>query len=842
MIICNFQLLHASRGNNPYELAHEFEQPRSGLAHTMHYDSKDSYVDDDANPELKWKPRFRHEIKVPWEFVDDAPMGKWRIWTVPDNNILNIVIPYNIDWWGYFNETVAASGSLSSLEEKLTSTIYGHEIWDLTNYYGYANWAHHYKDIVFKELNNRSVGGVQLYRYTYRNGVWKEVDNFYLAFRSDTHTAWQIHKANGGIRENDNIHDSGFRSSNSDTDEWWRFNSLKYDLNHYSWKDIDGIGIRVAKAKNSKSDITDNIHDDDYVSEERRFDFRFDPSLDVTIKNSINDVEDSSPDLIQINDYNDNRKILSFGINCVQPDTYRAFQPSWNGRGSVRLSSITATVKDVILDFDSLNKKNMAYMALNINYFEENGEYAFYPLDNMEEWYYNKYDEEKDYYYDRRRVWWIDSNVERTDWAFLHLFDYAKFDKEYEEFPQFNNFDMLFSTRDPRRFSEAILPDQSGSTNLARLYDSTLIHTLKDITLIKGEGFLNEEIQNGTNDRTTYVRKITENLDTNITNQNDLFLYLENIPYFWVSSYDVDNTPHIPITIEQLGKYPLEQTFNSINYSIKQLNYNISHHMSIMSYQDIQSFYLIMQNRLINYYNHLTEHDLETLYKTNENITLCNDLIKKISGKQKNIKATSIKVEALNLSLNKIKATLFNTAKNKDIDLSEKISLFNNKLRLDFNVSDYIDSDEELFVKWFLKVEPIKELFTLPIIEANVNTNFILLLNNDIINDLKNSTLITEDYTYKIINKIDNKLILSENIISELNTDKIEIIKNYFEPVIMELEIDWQSLYIPDSIEADLYTEPAVEQPEEEDIAISEPADIYTTEPGADITKDEFIW
>ena len=123
--------------------------------------------------------------------------------------------------------------------------------------------------------------------------------------------------------------------------------------------------------------------------------------------------------------------------------------------------------------------------------------------------------------------------------------------------------------------------------------------------------------------------------------------------------------------------------------------------MSILSYPDIQSFYLIIQSRLQNYYAHLVEHDMDMVISTSANLEECNRLIQEISEKQKNIKVTKLKIEVKDINLSNTNITLFNSLKNKEITLSnDNINIINdNKLKINFNLQDHIKNDDELFVK-----------------------------------------------------------------------------------------------------------------------------------------------
>jgi hypothetical protein len=261
--------------------------------------------------------------------------------------------------------------------------------------------------------------------------------------------------------------------------------------------------------------------------------------------------------------------------------------------------------------------------------------------------------------------------------------------------------------------------------------------------------------------------------------------------------------------------------------------------MAILSRADIQSFYLAMQNKLQSYYIDLVSNEMIILDETTENINRCNDLIKEISDKQKHIKPSCLKIEAFNIDINSIDITLFNSLKNKEIDLSNNISMLNNKLKIDFKLQDYIEFDEELFVKWFLKIKPKKIQFDPNISQANIGDNFILLNNTAILNDIKNATVIFGNYTYKIINKIRNKIILSENIASEF-TDAY-IINNNFEPILMELDVNWQKLYMPNIIPAKLNVKKQAKiEKIETQTKIKE--DTFSTFIGSKTKKDEIIW
>jgi len=730
----------------------------------------------------------RDDIIVPWEDVSKGSLGKWQWWD-RDNSTLLITWPGRPTW--YDKQNVDASNYYTNFTEPFHNLIKPYL--GLDRLYDYRRGALH-------------VDAIEIRKYNFSKGnTWILIDKFY--FSKDSHSDLKLTNL---IFNSQGITFSNF-DGNPNLNAWDSKNFMIFDLNHPSWKDVEGIGIRLAESDNNNLDIFAN---GDFVTEERRFDFRFDPKLNLMTR------QNKPKNLIDIHNYNENNRLLSISANLINQRNYPNYYESpQNHNGFVYwpIANLPEPkINDVIIKPINLLDSNKNNLTMNINYM------GYFPIDQMEEWYYNKKTDEN-YYYDYKHFWQISDSI-----SFSILLD-------ENHNADFDNFNLEFYAKDSRRYEQKYIEESPLTGEIIKVYEEKRIYTSDNISIITGEGFLEStDIEENSFSADNFYDYLQITSFDKINNYNDLYLYLENIPF---NFFNLDEANITNQNVHQ--KYPLASIFNSINFLKKKIEFNLGQHMAILSRADIQSFYLAMQNKLQSYYIDLVSNEMIILDETTENINRCNDLIKEISDKQKHIKPSCLKIEAFNIDINSIDITLFNSLKNKEIDLSNNISMLNNKLKIDFKLQDYIEFDEELFVKWFLKIKPKKIQFDPNISQANIGDNFILLNNTAILNDIKNATVIFGNYTYKIINKIRNKIILSENIASEF-TDAY-IINNNFEPILMELDVNWQKLYMPNIIPAKLNVKKQAKiEKIETQTKIKE--DTFSTFIGSKTKKDEIIW
>jgi hypothetical protein len=785
---------------------------------------------------------------TPWEEVDKGILGKWHWWN-GNRTDLYIRWPGTPDW--HYNLSATPGHYNYRPSDGIEDYIAGYSF-PLSSFFDNivcpSDWTSGAKDVWYREQyhylgdscnsnpggNNNHIDAIEITRYNFsEENQWKKIDSMFLSRDDDANYARSLR-----LLESNGLVDKKFLLVSSEEKKWNALNALHFDLNHPNWKNVEGIGMRLSES-NDGSDIWDSTS---LLTEERRFDFRFDPKIEIATPTNGN-----GNNCIYIPGYKDDFQSRYVALS--------AKLENWQDRLYDSMTSTAlpqATVNDVIIKPVYIQKNTLKNAYMHINWIDNNDAisgtniWEFYPgwpygfpIDKMEEYIYSKKIEEKDnYYYDRRS-----HGLKLTDAAYDKIGILLNNDWSDKNNQQFDNFQLEFYVRDTSHYEGLFVKDDpldysaTAAGEYVKIYNEKLIKVSDNISIITGEGFSEGDL--GGNYSGTFADKhynyITEEQNNNIKNNIDLYLYLENIPFNFFS-YDTEEITEYNI----IKKYPLYKAFNNINFNKKKIEYNLSHHMSILSYPDIQSFYLIIQSRLQNYYAHLVEHDMDMVISTSANLEECNRLIQEISEKQKNIKVTKLKIEVKDINLSNTNITLFNSLKNKEITLSnDNINIINdNKLKINFNLQDHIKNDDELFVKWFLKVEPKKISFDTSSITANIGNNYIL--DNNIPKNIKNSSIMTDNYTYKIINKIDNKLILSENIVEEITN--AYIIKNDFDPILIELDVNWQKLYIPNSAKIDLYTMPIVIA-EPIDEPIDEPIeDEYSITTGNINIEEEVIW